>query len=155
MMDPHMTVADARAGVACGAFSMSDFDLGGTFERSLIHHGMHHPDTMAHHPGMHHFGGGGHGGGGFSPGGPFGGAFSEPDTISVLGKTVPKTGRLDLGSKHNSNSLRSKLIEHTWESADKIPGKNPDLYREDAYGNCMYKPSYGKRTEMGWELDHK
>ena len=44
---------------------------------------------------------------------------------------------------------------HAWESADKIRGKNPEVYRQDAYGNTMYRASQGKRTEMGWEMDHK
>ena len=46
-------------------------------------------------------------------------------------------------------------IENAWENAKKIPGKNSDLYRKDAYGNTIYKPSYGKESTMGWELDHK
>lgn len=24
----------------------------------------------------------------------------------------------------------------------------------DPYGNVMYKPSYGKSSEMGWDVDH-
>lgn len=46
-------------------------------------------------------------------------------------------------------------IEKAWEDAHKVRGKNPDLYRKDDYGNMMYKPSYGKQSQMGWELDHK
>lgn len=41
-----------------------------------------------------------------------------------------------------------------WENANKVRGKNPDLYRKDDYGNLMYKPSYGKQSTMGWEIDH-
>ena len=33
-------------------------------------------------------------------------------------------------------------------------GKDPDLYRKDKLGNPMYKPSYGKSTQMGWKIDH-
>ena len=36
----------------------------------------------------------------------------------------------------------------------KIRGKDPDKYRQDPYGSHMYKPSYGKSSEMGWEVDH-
>ena len=42
-----------------------------------------------------------------------------------------------------------------WNNAKPIKGKNPDVYRQDAYGNTIYKSSYGKQSEMGWEVDHK
>lgn len=45
-------------------------------------------------------------------------------------------------------------IEKAWENAKEIRGKDPDKYRQDPYGNQMYKPSYGKSSEMGWEVDH-
>jgi len=41
-----------------------------------------------------------------------------------------------------------------WDNAKKIRGKDPDKYRQDPYGNAMYKPSYGKSSEKGWEVDH-
>ena len=46
-------------------------------------------------------------------------------------------------------------INNAWENAKKVRGQNPNLYRQDPYGNKMFKPSYGKQSEMGWELDHK
>ena len=46
-------------------------------------------------------------------------------------------------------------IEKAWENAHKIRGRNPDVYRKDDYGNIIYKSSYGKQSEMGWEIDHK
>ena len=46
-------------------------------------------------------------------------------------------------------------VQEVWERGEKIPGKDPDLYREDAAGNVIYRPSYGKNSEMGWEVDHK
>ena len=48
-----------------------------------------------------------------------------------------------------------QTIDTTWDKSQKVRGKNPDLYRKDAYGNMMYYPSYGKTSNMGWELDHK
>lgn len=47
-----------------------------------------------------------------------------------------------------------KEIDDVWSKAKAIPGKDPDQYRQDPYGNPMYKPSYGKASEMGWEIDH-
>lgn len=44
--------------------------------------------------------------------------------------------------------------EDAWEHAHKIQGKNPDVYRKDDYGNTIYKSSYGKQSDMGWEIDH-
>jgi 5-methylcytosine-specific restriction endonuclease McrA len=44
--------------------------------------------------------------------------------------------------------------QKAWESATTVRGKNPDLYRKDPYGNVMYKPSYGKMSQMGWDVDH-
>jgi hypothetical protein len=45
-------------------------------------------------------------------------------------------------------------LDRIWEKGKPIAGKDPDLYREDIYGNEMYKPSYGKMTQMGWNVDH-
>lgn len=41
-----------------------------------------------------------------------------------------------------------------WENAATVRGKDPALYRQDPYGNVMYKPSHGKSSEMGWDVDH-
>lgn len=45
-------------------------------------------------------------------------------------------------------------LDQIWEKGQPIRGKDPDLYRKDIYGNSMYKPSYGKTSEMGWNVDH-
>ena len=48
-----------------------------------------------------------------------------------------------------------KQKEAAWDNASKVRGKNPDLYRKDSSGNKIYKSSYGKKSDMGWEVDHK
>ena len=48
-----------------------------------------------------------------------------------------------------------KQKQTAWENAKPIKGKNPDVYRKDTYGNVIYKPSYGKQSDMGWEGEHK
>ena len=51
----------------------------------------------------------------------------------------------------------SKLSEKAktlFYKAKEIKGKDPKIYRQDPYGNCMYLHSFGKRTPMGWEKDH-
>lgn len=45
-------------------------------------------------------------------------------------------------------------IDNAWESAKKLRGEDPDKYRQDPYGNKMYKNSYGRNSAMGWEVDH-
>ena len=47
-----------------------------------------------------------------------------------------------------------KQKRDAWSKADKIRGKNPNLYRQDKYGNVLFWPSYGLDTTMGWEVDH-
>ena len=44
--------------------------------------------------------------------------------------------------------------DKVWDNAKKVRGKDPDKYRQDPYGNPIYKASYGKPSEMGWEVDH-
>ena len=44
--------------------------------------------------------------------------------------------------------------QKAWKNAAVVRGKDPDMYRKDPYGNVMYKPSYGKSSEMGWDVDH-
>ena len=61
-----------------------------------------------------------------------------------------KKGSTWQGSKFDQNT-----VDRVWEKAKPIPGKDPALYRKDAAGNPIYKPSYGKDSEMGWEIDHK
>jgi 5-methylcytosine-specific restriction endonuclease McrA len=46
-------------------------------------------------------------------------------------------------------------LNKIWDKGTKVRGKNPDLYRKDSAGKKIYKPSYGKTSAMGWEVDHK
>jgi len=59
------------------------------------------------------------------------------------------------GSDTEGHKFTTERIEEVWEKGKKISGKNPDLYKKDSAGNLIYKPSYGKNSEMGWEVDHK
>lgn len=42
-----------------------------------------------------------------------------------------------------------------WNRAATVPGKNPNMFRQDRYGNQICKTSYGKNSPQGWEVDHK
>lgn len=50
-------------------------------------------------------------------------------------------------------SYRNKK-DKVWEKGAKIRGKDPNKYRKDKCGNIMYYGSYGKDTDMGWNIDH-
>ena len=57
-------------------------------------------------------------------------------------------------AKRPSNPITPARIDQVWEKGQPIRGKDPDLYRSDAYGNELYKPSLGKHGEKSWEIDH-
>ncbi len=46
-------------------------------------------------------------------------------------------------------------LNKIWEKGAKVRGKKSDLYRKDTKGRIIYKHSYGKTSNMGWEVDHK
>ncbi len=48
-----------------------------------------------------------------------------------------------------------KIINHVWDKAKPIRGKNPDTWRRDAEGNKIRSGSYGTHGEYGWHVDHK
>lgn len=52
------------------------------------------------------------------------------------------------------STFNKDRLNQVWDKGQVIRGKNPDLYRRDIYGNVMFKTSYGKTSEMGWNVDH-
>lgn len=52
------------------------------------------------------------------------------------------------------SNFTQERLDQIWDKGETIKGKNPDLYRQDKFGNQMYKPSYGKMSPMGWNVDH-
>ncbi|PIP12854.1 MAG: HNH endonuclease [bacterium (Candidatus Stahlbacteria) CG23_combo_of_CG06-09_8_20_14_all_34_7] len=59
------------------------------------------------------------------------------------------------GTNDDGRRFTPERVKEVWERAKKISGKDPGLYRLDAMGNEIYKPSYGKNSKKGWEVDHK
>ena len=51
-------------------------------------------------------------------------------------------------------SYTDDKLKQIWGKARKVRGKDPDTYRKDCEGNVMYRHSYGKCSQMGWEVDH-
>lgn len=64
-----------------------------------------------------------------------------------------------MGRKRSKDSkgreFASKIVDTVWERGKPIPGKDPNLYRQDIAGNTIHEPSYGKDSEMGWQIDYK
>lgn len=53
-------------------------------------------------------------------------------------------------AKYGQNKTKDKV----WDLASSIKGKDSSIYRKDPYGNTLYYNSYGKTSEMGWQIDH-
>lgn len=51
-------------------------------------------------------------------------------------------------------SYSKEQLDDIFAKGSKIRGKDPDLYRKDDCGNVIFRRSYGKESEMGWEVDH-
>jgi len=52
-------------------------------------------------------------------------------------------------------SYSKSKLKTIWNKSKKVKGKDPNKYRVDPCGRIMYQGSYGKKTPMGWEVDHK
>ena len=59
------------------------------------------------------------------------------------------------GTDTGGRKFCPERVDEVWEKGKRIPGKDPNLYRRDEADNVLYKPSYGKNSDMGWEVDHK
>jgi len=59
--------------------------------------------------------------------------------------------------RHNTTktgrSFSEATIEAVWQKATPIRGKAG--YAKDSCGATIYRHSYGKTSDMGWEIDHK
>ena len=51
-------------------------------------------------------------------------------------------------------AISKEKRKQVWDKAKKIPGRDRTKYRKDPYGNVLYYGSYGKNSEMGWDIDH-
>ena len=50
--------------------------------------------------------------------------------------------------------VKQNTVDAVWQKAKKVRGKDPNLSRQDPYGNLIYRHSYGLDSDMGWEVDH-
>jgi 5-methylcytosine-specific restriction endonuclease McrA len=65
-----------------------------------------------------------------------------------MSKKAPKS--VSTHAKYGQKQTATKVFN----SAKPIKGKDEKLYRQDPYGNTMFKHSQGKSTSLGWDVDH-
>lgn len=56
----------------------------------------------------------------------------------------------------SSNTSYGKLDckRATFNKGKMVPGKNPAIWRMDAYGNIIQFSQHGKKHKYGWDIDH-
>lgn len=54
-------------------------------------------------------------------------------------------------SKFINNEGRKLIV---WSKGIVVPGRDPNLYRQDYFGNLLKFDDYGKCVITGWEIDH-
>lgn len=52
-----------------------------------------------------------------------------------------------------SEDLQQDLIDTVWSRAFQRSASHGTLYAQDAFGTWIYKGSYGRQDELGWEID--
>lgn len=60
---------------------------------------------------------------------------------------------LQAPKRRNRKNLRA-LKDVVWKKMEVAKGHNPKQYRKDQCGNLIHYDSYGKRSEIGWQIDH-
>lgn len=75
------------------------------------------------------------------------------------GGTARKGGNTKkTGSVKKSGNVRKyghkNATRKVFNKGKKIPGKNPQKYRKDAYNNVIKFKDYGKNIKTGWHIDH-
>jgi hypothetical protein len=54
----------------------------------------------------------------------------------------------------SSKTYTKNGIDEIFAKGKIVMGQNPTLYREDENNRLMYRHSYGKQSDMGWEIHH-
>ena len=47
-----------------------------------------------------------------------------------------------------------ELIDKVWKLAKPVRGEDPNVVRQDPYGNPIRKSQFGGKGPQGWEIDH-
>lgn len=51
-------------------------------------------------------------------------------------------------------SFSQKKIDAVWDKGTKVTGVDATKWRKDACGAWIFKTSYGKESQYGWQIDH-
>ena len=71
-----------------------------------------------------------------------------------ISKDKPNT-KSDIRTYNRGNYYKSDIVDKLWDKMPTIENKDPKKYRLDDEKNVLYRPSFGKKTLMGFEKDHK
>ncbi len=52
------------------------------------------------------------------------------------------------------NNFSDKTIDEVWDKAIPVSWADKNIIRKDRCGATIYRASYGKASEYGWEIDH-
>jgi hypothetical protein len=66
-----------------------------------------------------------------------------------------KHSRREPGTKKNGGPFDPLILALVWNKAQPAGQADPRLYRLDCKGALIRRSDYGKRTETGWEVDHR
>ncbi len=82
-------------------------------------------------------------------------AKKSPKHIKKFNQMFPKSGGYSIiGRRYPHIKMPLKRMYSVWVKGNKIRGENPNIYRRDSRGNKIRYASYGKQTNLGWEIDH-
>ena len=85
----------------------------------------------------------------------------KPAPSKKVASKKPPASTKPLSPKAKNQMIKKKIKQKendkdaVWAKATKIRGENPDIYRKDSEKNKIRYKSYGKTTDLGWEIDHK
>lgn len=54
----------------------------------------------------------------------------------------------------NGRSFNDDIIQKVWDKCVPVPGKDGETHRFDVCKTIIHRYSYGKESQMGWEIDH-
>ena len=50
--------------------------------------------------------------------------------------------------------MKELLVQLVWEKGEKLPYRDPKIWRLDSCGALIKKNAWGTKGEYGWEIDH-
>ena len=50
--------------------------------------------------------------------------------------------------------MTDQIVQMVWEKGEKLPYKDPNVWRLDSCGALIKRDARGEKSEYGWEIDH-